>query len=198
MNEDLLANALVEVFDQKERAIKAFDDIERIVQTTVETQSRIIAELREDVRRLTPAAPQAADDARAEAAWSLADALAARIDALQTQVENLTRALAHHEAHEYEHRAWAAESRVEELTRERDAAKGEVEILERLRDNYLVMWRTATAQIAALREALKDAREIILDLVHSCWSEAEGSDADWIGGIDAALASTKQSAEELT
>lgn len=40
-----------------------------------------------------------------------------RIEALQTQVEDLTQRLARHEAHDYEQRAWAAEARVEELTR---------------------------------------------------------------------------------
>lgn len=47
----------------------------------------------------------------------------------------------------------------------------------------------ATARtIPALLEALRDARETILYLKNARWSECEGSDADWIGEIDAALA----------
>lgn len=38
-----------------------------------------------------------------------------------------------------------------------------------------------------LAEALVEAREVILSLKNSRWSEAEGSDSDWVGFIDAAL-----------
>lgn len=44
------------------------------------------------------------------------------------------------------------------------------------------------AAAPALLEALRDARETILYLKNARWSECEGSDADWIGEIDAALA----------
>lgn len=39
-----------------------------------------------------------------------------------------------------------------------------------------------------LLEALKDARQTILDLKNSCGSECEGSDDEWVGEIDAAIA----------
>lgn len=45
----------------------------------------------------------------------------------------------------------------------------------------------AEAQLAAARAALREARETILSLVHARWSECEGSDAEWVAGIDAAL-----------
>lgn len=49
----------------------------------------------------------------------------------------------------------------------------------------------ATARLIAaapdLAEALAQARETILQLKNSRWSEAEGSDSDWVGFIDAAL-----------
>ena len=38
-----------------------------------------------------------------------------------------------------------------------------------------------------LVEALRDARQTILGLKNSRWSEAEGSDEEWVCGIDAAL-----------
>jgi len=38
-----------------------------------------------------------------------------------------------------------------------------------------------------LVEALRYARQTILDLKNSRWSEAEGSDEEWVCGIDAAL-----------
>lgn len=44
------------------------------------------------------------------------------------------------------------------------------------------------AAAPAMLEALRDARETILYLKNARWSECEGSDADWIGEIDAALA----------
>lgn len=42
-------------------------------------------------------------------------------------------------------------------------------------------------KVAVLVVALEEARQTILDLVNSRWSEADGTDADWVGGIDAAL-----------
>jgi hypothetical protein len=44
-----------------------------------------------------------------------------------------------------------------------------------------------------LLEALIEARQTILDLKNARWSECEGSDADWVGDIDAALAKARQS-----
>lgn len=44
-----------------------------------------------------------------------------------------------------------------------------------------------------LLEALIEARQTILDLKNARWSECEGSDADWVGEIDAALAKARQS-----
>lgn len=38
-----------------------------------------------------------------------------------------------------------------------------------------------------LVEALKSARETILELVNSRWSESEGSDVEWTKDIDAVL-----------
>lgn len=38
-----------------------------------------------------------------------------------------------------------------------------------------------------LAEALVEAREVIITLKNARWSEAEGSDSDWVGFIDAAL-----------
>lgn len=43
------------------------------------------------------------------------------------------------------------------------------------------------AEIARKDEALKGARETILDLKNARWSEAEGTDAEWVAEIDAAL-----------
>ena len=42
-----------------------------------------------------------------------------------------------------------------------------------------------------LYEALEEARQTILDLINARNSEAEGSDEDWVGGIDAALAKAR-------
>ena len=51
--------------------------------------------------------------------------------------------------------------------------------------------RKANARLVSacpdLVEALRYARQTILDLKNSRWSEAEGSDEEWVCGIDAAL-----------
>lgn len=39
-----------------------------------------------------------------------------------------------------------------------------------------------------LLEALRGARQTILDLKNARWSEAEGSDEEWVAEIDAAIA----------
>lgn len=46
---------------------------------------------------------------------------------------------------------------------------------------------SALARVAVLEGALREARENILSFVHARWSEAEGSDEDHVGYIDAAL-----------
>lgn len=47
-------------------------------------------------------------------------------------------------------------------------------------------WRLISAA-PELLEALREARQTILDLKNSRGSEAEGSDDDWVGDIDAAI-----------
>ena len=42
-----------------------------------------------------------------------------------------------------------------------------------------------------LYEALEQARDTILELINARNSEAEGSDEDWVGGINAALAKAR-------
>lgn len=39
-----------------------------------------------------------------------------------------------------------------------------------------------------LLAALREARETILQLKNSRWSECEGSDAEWVGGLDVVIA----------
>lgn len=45
--------------------------------------------------------------------------------------------------------------------------------------------------IEAMGEALAGARQTIIDLTNSRGSEAEGTDADWVGDIDAILSRTR-------
>lgn len=45
----------------------------------------------------------------------------------------------------------------------------------------------AEARAGRMEGALREAREDILSFVHARWSEAEGSDEDHVGYIDAAL-----------
>ena len=52
------------------------------------------------------------------------------------------------------------------------------------------------AEIARKDEALKGARETILDLKNARWSEAEGTDAEWVAEIDAALSDATRDASE--
>ena len=53
----------------------------------------------------------------------------------------------------------------------------------------------ANAQLIAaapdLYEALEQARDTILELINARNSEAEGSDEDWVGGINAALSKAR-------
>lgn len=55
--------------------------------------------------------------------------------------------------------------------------------------------REANAHLIAaapdLYEALEQARDTILELINARNSEAEGSDEDWVGGINAALAKAR-------
>lgn len=48
--------------------------------------------------------------------------------------------------------------------------------------------QTRNGLITEMLEALKDARQTIIDLKNSRWSECEGSDDDWTGDIDAIIA----------
>jgi len=43
-------------------------------------------------------------------------------------------------------------------------------------------------QRSGLLEALRAARQTVLDLKNSRWSEVEGSDEEWVAEIDAAIA----------
>jgi hypothetical protein len=110
--------------------------------------------------RGTNAAPQAADDARPELKTVL-DREAATTKRYDEKVDDLTQKLAHHEAHEYEHRAWAAEAQVEELTREKEAWRNRADEWRTYYRRVKQLHYAATAQIAALREALKVAADII-------------------------------------
>lgn len=67
-----------------------------------------------------------------------------------------------------------------------------------LDDNLMLVARTKTEAnahlIAAapdLYEALEQARDTILELINARNSEAEGSDEDWVGGINAALSKAR-------
>ena len=55
--------------------------------------------------------------------------------------------------------------------------------------------REANAHLIAaapdLYEALEQARDTILELINARNSESEGSDEDWVGGINAALAKAR-------
>ena len=57
----------------------------------------------------------------------------------------------------------------------------------------------ANAQLIAaapdLYEALEQARDTILELINARNSEAEGSDEDWVGGINAALSKARGEAQ---
>jgi hypothetical protein len=176
-----------------------------------------------ELRNALAAAPQAADDARADPiAWfyELANAvihhddgrkeyvdwkkhvsftppcagdaqrnvtpLYAAPDALQTQVENLTRALARHEAHEYEQRAWAAEAQVEELTQQiwDSISKSEARGIQ-------IKLDAATAQIGALREAVKVSKALLDNIAEfGTITDGEFLDAAYVA-VDAALAATE-------
>ena len=48
------------------------------------------------------------------------------------------------------------------------------------------------AKLAKAVKALEYSRETILELVNSRYSEAEGTDEDWVGEIDATLAELKE------
>lgn len=52
-------------------------------------------------------------------------------------------------------------------------------------------WEADARLISAapdLLAALREARETILQLKNSRWSECEGSDAEWVGGLDVVIA----------
>lgn len=93
-------------------------------------------------------------------------------------------------------------ARLRELgIRSADEAADALEAMERERDNERFMRKSidhaltesalkteaAQARIAKLEEALKDARESIIHLKNQRWSEIEGTDAEWVAEIDAAL-----------
>jgi len=59
-------------------------------------------------------------------------------------------------------------------------------------DGLLQRLRTAEARIVQMDTVLRSARETILDLKNSRWSEMEGSDDDWVEDIDAVLKLTSQ------
>lgn len=97
--------------------------------------------------------------------------------------------------HETRHDVWNGpfSSRDVAIEMGRDAYDdGASDICELRNDN-----REANARLIAaapdLLEALIRARQTILDLKNARWSECEGSDADWVADIDAALAKARQS-----
>ena len=84
----------------------------------------------------------------------------------------------------------AANARIAELERELEARKNYTdEDYIRLHNAHCCTANklaTATAHAERLDAALREAREQILILKNARWSEAEGSDAEWVGVIYAA------------
>ena len=100
--------------------------------------------------------------------------------------------------------AAAAAGTIERVLRERDEARQWVEDVKNVQENanaegYAEARAHFEPRIASLeaengrmREALLDARESIIRLKNQRWSEVEGSDAEWVAEIDAALGGSNE------
>lgn len=79
------------------------------------------------------------------------------------------------------------QARLTEVEGERDAIQeAHMETIQTY-TMLLIECDTVRQQLAEARAALRTAREDVLHLVNARGSEAEGSDDDWVGYIDAAL-----------